>query len=135
MKRQRYQQMNPLSDMLPLLEVSSGLHLELLEVYLRGTIHLDFSHHCSAAFFSAPFMMHNTNNRMQSLTIGSIHGWMRMCEREGPVGAEAGSMGRKAPPSEPTCQHWTAAWVLLQPYHGQVGNLFSWVCPSYHLTF
>lgn len=135
MKRQRYRQMNPLSHMLPLLEGFSGLHLELLEVYLRGTIHLDFSHRCSAAFFSAPFMMHNTNNCMQSLTIGSIHGRRRMCEREGSVGAEAGSTCGKAPLSEPRHQHWTAAWVLLQPYHGQVGNLFSWVCPSCHLTF
>lgn len=81
MKGPSYLQMNPLSDMLPLLEVFTGLHLQLLEVYLRGMIHLDFSHHCSTPFFSATFMMHNTNKRVQSLTIGSIHGRMRMCER------------------------------------------------------
>lgn len=95
MKRQRYRQMNPLSDMLPLLEVFTGLDLKLLEVYLRGTIHLDFSHHCSAPFFSASFMMHDTNNHAPSLTVGSIHGRMRVCETEGSAGAEAVSTCQK----------------------------------------
>lgn len=72
-----YLQMNPLSDMLPLLEVFAT-YLQLLEESIFGAIHLDFSHHCSTPFFSATFMMHNTNKRVQSLTIGSIHGRMRM---------------------------------------------------------
>ena len=101
MKRQKYWQMNPLSDMLPLLKVFTGLDLKLLEVYLRGTIHLDFSRHCSAPFFSASFMMHDTNNHAPPLTVGSIHGRMRMCETEGSAGAEAGSTCQKAQRQSP----------------------------------
>ena len=94
MKRQRYQQMNPLSDMLPLLPVFTGL--QLFQIYLLGTICLDFSHYCPAPFFSVPFMMHNTNNRMQSLTIGNINGWMRMHERKVSARAETDSVCQKA---------------------------------------
>lgn len=62
--------MNSLSDMLALFPVLTGL--QLFQIYLLGTICLDVSRYCSAPFFSVLFVMHNTDNHMQSLTIGSI---------------------------------------------------------------
>lgn len=119
--------MNSLSDMLALFPVLTGL--QLFQIYLLGTICLDVSRYCSAPFFSVLFVMHNTDNHMQSLTIGSIHGWMRMHERKVSARAETDSVRRHVVRTH-TPALWTRARVLLKPYHGRAGNLFSWVCTA-----
>lgn len=105
---------------------------QLSEIYLQWMISLDFFQYFSVPYFSSvSFIMHNTNNHIES----------HNCQYQR-MGKNAwGKKGAACPRTDSVCQKvyyqpphtltlWIGIQILPKQHHAKARNLFSWVCTA-----